>query len=105
MVTERLKTGSRERARGAGLRWTEHSLGIAVLSFDVDHGRARRASAGAALTAAERRVAALAVAGSTNAEIARELRLATGTVAKQMSSCLKKLGVRSRFELAHLGLP
>jgi DNA-binding CsgD family transcriptional regulator len=52
------------------------------------------------LTRAEVEVARLAGAGVKNAQIARLRRVSTHTVAKQMSSILCKLGVRSRAALA-----
>jgi DNA-binding CsgD family transcriptional regulator len=54
------------------------------------------------LTPAEVEVARLAGAGVRNAQIARLRRVSTHTVAKQMSSVLGKLGVRSRAALATL---
>lgn len=51
------------------------------------------------LTAAEREVASLLVAGATNAEIARERGAALRTVANQVASILRKAGVSSRYEL------
>ena len=52
------------------------------------------------LTPAEVEVARLAGAGAKNAQIAHLRRVSTHTVAKQMSSVLGKLGVRSRAALA-----
>jgi DNA-binding CsgD family transcriptional regulator len=52
------------------------------------------------LTPAEVEVARLAGAGAKNAQIARMRHVSTHTVAKQMSSVLGKLGVRSRAALA-----
>jgi DNA-binding CsgD family transcriptional regulator len=58
------------------------------------------------LTAAERAVLALAVRGATNVEIARARRCSARTVANQVGSILRKLGVGSRYELvARLGQP
>src|SRR5580698_2762319 len=54
----------------------------------------------AVLTRAEVEVARLAGAGVKNAQIAHLRRVSTHTVAKQMSSILGKLGVRSRAALA-----
>jgi DNA-binding CsgD family transcriptional regulator len=56
----------------------------------------------AILTPAEVEVARLAGAGAKNAQIAHVRRVSTHTVAKQMSSVLGKLGVRSRAALATL---
>jgi DNA-binding CsgD family transcriptional regulator len=57
----------------------------------------------ASLPRGEREVALLALAGLTNAEIARRRRTSTGTVVKQLDAVYKKLGVRGRRELAALG--
>jgi DNA-binding CsgD family transcriptional regulator len=53
-----------------------------------------------ALTAAERRVAALAAEGKTNREVAAALFLGERTVASHLTHVYAKLGVRSRTELA-----
>jgi len=53
-----------------------------------------------ALTAAERRVAALVAEGRTNHEVATALFLAERTVAGHLTRRYAKLGVRSRTELA-----
>ncbi len=55
---------------------------------------------GDALTAAEREVLALLLAGRRNAEIARARRTSLGTVSKQIDAVYRKLGVHSRTELA-----
>ena len=52
-----------------------------------------------ALSPAERQVARLAAAGLPNAEIARSRGSAVRTVANQIASAFRKLGVRSRLEL------
>ena len=59
-------------------------------------GRVRSVSE---LTAQERRVAALAAEGMTNAEIASSLFLSSKTVEHHLSSIYLKLGIRSRREL------
>ncbi len=58
-----------------------------------------RASAGA-LTETESRIAALAASGATNREIASRLFVSVKTVEANLSRCYRKLGVRSRVELA-----
>lgn len=60
----------------------------------------RAASAGE-LTPSERRVAALVASGRTNREVAAALVLAERTVESHLSHIYRKLGVRSRAELAH----
>jgi DNA-binding CsgD family transcriptional regulator len=52
------------------------------------------------LTAAERRVAALAAEGRTNREVAAALFVGERTVETHLSHIYAKLGVRSRTELA-----
>jgi len=52
------------------------------------------------MTAMEARVAGLAAAGRTNREIASEEFLSVRTVESHLSSAFRKLGVRSRTELA-----
>jgi DNA-binding CsgD family transcriptional regulator len=52
------------------------------------------------LTEAERRVATLAAEGRRNREIAAELYLSVGTVEAHLSRVYRKLGLRSRAELA-----
>ena len=52
------------------------------------------------LTAAERRVAALVAAGRTNREVASQLFTTVTTVEKHLTRIYRKLGVRSRTELA-----
>jgi DNA-binding CsgD family transcriptional regulator len=59
-----------------------------------------RRTEGAELSAAERRVAALAAGGATNKEIAAELFMSVKTVEAHLSRVYRKLGVRSRTELA-----
>ena len=52
------------------------------------------------LTTLERRVAKLVAAGRTDAEVAAELGLGVRTVGWHLARTLRKLGVRSRSELA-----
>jgi DNA-binding CsgD family transcriptional regulator len=54
----------------------------------------------AALTPAERRVAALAAQGPTNREIAQTLFVTEKTVEIHLSRAYRKLGIRSRWQLA-----
>ena len=57
----------------------------------------------AVLTRAEREVASNVLSGLSNATIARRRSTSVRTVANQVSSILRKLGVHSRNELAVLG--
>ena len=54
----------------------------------------------AALTASERRVADLAAGGETNRDIAQALYVTPKTVEVHLSNAYRKLGIRSRRELA-----
>jgi DNA-binding CsgD family transcriptional regulator len=52
------------------------------------------------LSETERRIVELVVAGRRNREVAAELSLSPNTVAWNLSKIYRKLGVRSRTELA-----
>jgi DNA-binding CsgD family transcriptional regulator len=52
------------------------------------------------LSAAERAVVTAALAGKTNGEIGRERRTSARTIANQLASAYRKIGVQSRGELA-----
>jgi len=62
--------------------------------------RSRTAADGDQLTEAERRVVDLVVAGHTNAEVAAQLFMAERTVESHLTRAYRKLGVRSRTQLA-----
>src|SRR4051812_22557203 len=53
----------------------------------------------AALSPSERAVCELIASGASNAEIARARKTSARTVANQLASAFRKLGVSSRFEL------
>src|SRR5919201_6885911 len=60
----------------------------------------------APLTSTERKVAILAAAGRTDAEVAAVVHLSVHTVKTHMKSILRKLGLRSRWQLVYeLGSP
>ena len=67
--------------------------------------RATPRGAGPVLTAAEQRVADLAAAGHTNAEVAAGLFMAQRTVEAHLSRVYRKLSVRSRKELCQMLTP
>jgi DNA-binding NarL/FixJ family response regulator len=54
------------------------------------------------LTQQERRVATLAACGHSNLEVAAQLHVTVHTVKSQIGSILRKLDLRSRWELDHL---
>jgi DNA-binding CsgD family transcriptional regulator len=60
----------------------------------------RRAAADAGLTAAQRRVAELVVAGMSNREIAGTLYMSQRTVETHLTKVYRELGIRSRAQLA-----
>jgi DNA-binding CsgD family transcriptional regulator len=78
-------------------------LGAPAWAARAEAERARiggRAPSGRALTEAERRIAELVVAGSSNRQVADELFVAVATVESALYKVYRKLGVRSRTELA-----
>lgn len=101
--------GDRTRAREAVREAAEHAerLGATLLRDRADDvlstTGARRTAADrtglAALTSSERRIAELAAAGRTNAEIADLLHLAIRTVETHLTSTYRKLGIRRRSGL------
>ena len=82
--------------RGAGLSITE----AAAMARRGRGPRRRPAFGWPSLTPAERNVADLVAGGLTNPEIAARLGVSAGTVKGHVSSVLRKLGVRTRAELA-----
>ena len=82
--------------RGAGL-----SIEEAAAMARRGRGPRRRPAFGwPSLTPAERSVADLVARGLTNPEIAARLGVSAGTIKDHVSSALRKLGVRTRAELA-----
>jgi DNA-binding CsgD family transcriptional regulator len=78
-------------------------LGAALLAARARDELARiggRAPSGDELTPSERRVAELVAAGRTNREVAGELVVTERTVESALTQVYRKLGVRSRTELA-----
>ncbi|MFJ8008379.1 AAA family ATPase [Streptomyces fagopyri] len=101
--------GDRARARDALREAAERAerLGAVRLRAQAEdalpEGRSRGAATALtgweALTGSERRIAALAAGGRTNAEIAELLHLARRTVETHLTSAYRKLGIRRRAEL------
>jgi len=82
-------------------RWQDRVLGeLARVGT-----RAMPRGAGSVLTAAEQRVADLAAAGHTNAEVAAGLFMGQRTVEAHLSRVYRKLSVRSRKELSQMLIP
>jgi len=77
-----------DRATGLGRRWGVRPAPAAAPANDQ------------ALSARQEQVARLAAEGLTNQEIARELFLSPKTVDKHVSAAMRKVGARSRTELA-----
>ncbi len=100
-------------AQPLGARLGNRRLVLHYLAARRDHPGAILLSAGAQalsslklqtlrLSAREADVVRLAVGGSTNAEIADRLTIASGTVKKHLDNVYAKLGVRGRLQLAAL---
>ena len=98
----------RAKKRGAARTAIEEAIaGFTAIGTPLWAERARaelerlglRPRAGA-LTEAESRIAELAASGATNREIASRLFVSVKTVEANLSRCYRKLGVRSRVELA-----
>ncbi|MEV4554099.1 helix-turn-helix transcriptional regulator [Nonomuraea wenchangensis] len=81
-----------DRAAGLGRRWGLRPSPAAPARGGDDH----------VLSARQEQVARLAAEGLTNQEIARELFLSPKTVDKHVSAAMRKVGARSRTELARL---
>jgi DNA-binding NarL/FixJ family response regulator len=87
-----------EAARGA---FAELGAMIWIERADLELGRiGGRPSSGGELTRSEQRVAALVAEGHTNREVAAALFLSERTVESHLSHVYRKLGLRSRAELA-----
>jgi DNA-binding CsgD family transcriptional regulator len=91
--------------RGAGLAERLGATALARRAAELliaAGGRPRRATRHGtrSLTAAERRTARLAMEGMTNREIAETLILSEKTIGSQLTSAFRKLGIRSRAQLA-----
>ena len=100
----------RARHKGAGQTFRDAVEAFAQIGATVWESRAHDELArtnvsrtdGAVLTPAERRVAERAVQGLSNREIAAALNVSVKTVEANLSSVYRKLGIRSRAQLAGL---
>jgi DNA-binding CsgD family transcriptional regulator len=86
------------RAMGAGV-FAEQAGG--ELRATGERARKRTPDTERNLTPQEARIAGLAAGGATNSEIAEQLFLSASTVDYHLGKVFRKLGVRSRTELAH----
>jgi DNA-binding CsgD family transcriptional regulator len=83
-------------AEAAGAAWLAET---ARTELALAGGRRRRSARSSELTPAEERVAALAAAGHSNTEIARQLHVAVSTVETHLKRTYAKLDISSRREL------
>jgi DNA-binding CsgD family transcriptional regulator len=100
------RLGKRAEAaeRLAAARHTFESIGapllVARVDAEVQRLGARRVTGGTELTPTERQVVELVVAGRSNADIAAALVVSVRTVESNLTRAYRKLGVKSRTELA-----
>ena len=87
-----------ELAEVCGAERLLESIRTEMLAVGADPRR--RAARRGALTATERRVAALAAAGRAEREIAQELFVTPRMIEVKLGSALRKLGASSQGELA-----
>jgi DNA-binding CsgD family transcriptional regulator len=80
------------------LRWTSYELAATLLAAGA-RGAAERLPAPSELTLREQSVAQLAILGLTNREIGERLSISTRTVECHMTSILRRMGLRSRYQL------
>ena len=88
------------------LRWTSYELSATLLGCSADRARSGAdgsavagASIPAELTLREQSVAQLAIVGLSNREIAERLSISVRTVECHMTSILRRMGLRSRYQL------
>jgi ATP/maltotriose-dependent transcriptional regulator MalT len=96
------KRPSREALDGARAIFAGLPAPVWVRRVDAELDRLGLRVGEDALTETEARVAALAAAGRTNPEIAAEVFISRKTVEATLSRVYRKLGVRSRVELARV---
>ena len=97
----RRKATARDHMETARVMFDQLGAGPWAQRAEADLARlgTMRAS-GSSLTSAERQVAGLVASGRTNREVAADLYMGLRTVEAHLSSVYRKLGVRSRSELA-----
>ena len=107
-----LRRGRRRRDARVHLRTAHdmfHAVGASGYAEQADgelratgeRARKRTPDTEQNLTPQEARIAGLAAGGATNSEIAEQLFLSSSTVDYHLGKVFRKLGVRSRTELAH----
>lgn len=99
-IGERRLAGERIAAATAMFRQLGAPLWLARAERELRRASPRPGRERDALTAAETRVAALVAAGRTNKETAAELYTTVATVEAHLTRIYRKLGIRSRTELA-----
>lgn len=99
---QRRKRAAREALEEARLSFQAAEAGLWAERARGELGRigGRRAAPSGALSVTESAVARLVVSGRTNNEVAETLHLSARTVEWNLSKLYRKLGVRSRTELA-----
>jgi DNA-binding CsgD family transcriptional regulator len=95
--------------RGPGAEFTERDRQVLVLLrphlAEIWSSAERKRRGAPSLTSREWEVVALAAAGLSNREIARELFVSPGTVRKHMDNVFERLGVHSRTAAVAMALP
>ena len=101
-IERRRKARSQSRAALQQARGLAADMGHRTLLAEIERELPRTAAArsGSGLTAAEQRVADLIAGGATNREAAAALFVSVRTVETHVASVYRKLGVRTRAELA-----
>jgi DNA-binding CsgD family transcriptional regulator len=97
----RQKAVAREELRRARALFGDRGAALWAARADRELERSAAAASGQQLTSSERSAAVLAASGVTNREIAGRLFISTKTVEAVLTRVYRKLGVRSRTELAH----
>jgi DNA-binding CsgD family transcriptional regulator len=73
----------------------------AELQATGEHARRRTVETGIELTPQEARISQLVAQGASNAEVATQLFVSPSTVEYHLRNMFRKLGVKSRTQLAH----